>query len=162
MIGELFVRPFSHSLKNLFQRDAFWLKRNSYSKRINSIRSGCKTPTLHPPISVWHINFLKIFTNKWIGTTTHNHTLINNLFTLINQKIKTYKIKKQTIVKLKRHHMWAAVHTAGNSSGESTVADAAAYLVKAEIHPPILVLSSFLLVSYFFHYQSIVLFFEYW
>ena len=60
--------------------------------RINSIRSRCKTLTLHPPISIWHISFLKIFTNKWIGTTTHNHTLINNLFTLINQKIKTYKI----------------------------------------------------------------------
>ena len=61
-------------------------------KRINSIRSRCKTSTLHPPITIWHISFLKIFTNKWIGTTTHNHTLINNLFTLINQKIKTYKI----------------------------------------------------------------------
>ena len=127
--------------------------------RINSIRSRCKTPTLHPPITIWHISFLKIFTNKWIKTTTHNHTLINNLFTLINQKIKTYKIKRQTIVKLKRHHMWATVHTAGNSSRDSTVAGAAAYLVKAEIHPLILVLSTFPLVSYFFHYQSIVLFF---
>ena len=79
----------------------------------NSIKSRCKTLTLHPPISVWHISFLKIFTNKWIRTTTHNHTLINNLFTLINHKIKTYKIEKQTIVKLKRHHMWATVHTVG-------------------------------------------------
>ena len=138
----------------------FEIKTNSYHRimRINSIRSGCKTPTLHPPISVWHINFLKIFTNKWIRTTTHNHTLINNLFTLINQKIKTYKIKKQTIVKFKMHHMWVVVHTAGDSSVASTTA----YLVKAEIHPPILVLSSFPLVSYFFHYQSIDLFFRYW
>ena len=58
--------------------------------------------------------------------------------------------------------MWTAVHTAENSSGDSIVAGAATYLVKAEIHPPILVLSSFPFVSYFFHYQSIVLFFEYW
>ena len=27
-------------------------------------------------------------------TTPHNHTFINDLFTLINQKIKTHKIKK--------------------------------------------------------------------
>ena len=54
--------------------------------------------------------------------------------------------------------MWAAVYTAENS----IVAGAAAYLVKAEIQPPILVLSSIPLVSYFFHYQSIVLFLEYW
>ena len=38
------------------------------------------------------------------------------------------------------------------SAGDSTITSATAYLVKAEIHPPILVLSTFPLVSYFFHY----------
>ena len=63
--------------------------------RLNSIRSWCKSPCLHPLIKGCHLRFFQIKANKSISPITYNQNLL-----------KTYsniKIENKTKQKLPEH-----------------------------------------------------------
>ena len=54
-------------------------------KRINSIKSRCNTPVLHPPIRAYHVSFLNFVSHFKINSPTHNYFFLK---TMKNQKKK--------------------------------------------------------------------------
>ena len=59
-------------------------------KRLNSIRSRCKSPYLHPPISCCYIKKVQICTNMRIRMNTHDLLPLKpNLINIIKKIRKT-------------------------------------------------------------------------